>query len=747
VQRFHYHSETRTSSPRLYPALAPLILSFCLVVLFIGVWNHVRESEQPPFDDSLGYMLKAKVFWDMVGSGHWKNPFDLEPVFKPPGTVLMSYPFGFSEDYKGFLFRSAILPVLLFVSALCAAASRKEMSRRGQLDLVAVGLILASLPCFYHFEVVAEVNSPVVLGLVDNFLAAVSALAFGIGYRAIQKRSWFLVALSSLLTGLCLIIKPAGVIVALVIISLLILIKITSELVHPGGKLLSRHLFLFVITLSAGTALLLVVALKSEYLSHEMIALGNTAMTVLRNDFASTLSLNDKLYPSFGLNGIILGLTSAFAVFLVARDGIQLGGSRWTLLVKTLNPLLAAVVLSVGAAFWLIYTDQSQVRYLYPFAFLSLILLSIFLLDAIEGRSAPYTRLTIYGTAAVLFGGLTAMLYFHPFDTYWERAFGVNFRSPQTHEFRILGDLLLQRANDTGRDLDIYALDPGSDVSMSASTGTIAFTGDLQKILRPTKASFYVRTPVDFQRPSAVRFRDLVSADYILYYPGRSDPDRRSLLTGRESEKIAAEVATTTDWLMQAHEECGVKDVVVGKCAIKLVVNPKLFAESLAHWATTYSWRDVFQKENSNFFKMAARQKVSDDRVRTLGKEATEIFDRTIAIDKVEVETVSPLIFAFDWRALLGHLPDDVFFFVHVLDGNGKILSVDQIPLNSMSSQESNPTVSHHTEVKTHVEAAPGTLRYGFGLYQGSRAERLLTPDPPGSDFQGKRVVREVKLQ
>jgi hypothetical protein len=247
-------------------------------------------------------------------TGQWKNPLNLEPVVRPPGTILMSYPFGFSDEYKGFLARSVILPVFLFITALYVAASRRQMSRTEHLDLAAVALILASLPCFYHFEAVAGVNSPTYWGLVDSFLAAVAALAFATGYRAVQCRSWQLLALASLLTGLCLMIKPAGVIVAPVIVTVLIITKIFSDLNRPGGRLFSIQLFSFVITASAGTGLMLIAAFKSAYLSSETLKYGNTAMSVLRNDFASGISiarLEYALYPAFGLNIIALGLATA----------------------------------------------------------------------------------------------------------------------------------------------------------------------------------------------------------------------------------------------------------------------------------------------------------------------------------------------------------------------------------------------------------------------------------------------------
>jgi hypothetical protein len=406
-----------------------------------------------------------------------------------------------------------------------------------------------------------------------------------------------------------------------------------------------------------------------------------------------------------------------------------------------LKLLLAAAVSVVGAFFWLAYAELSQVRYFYPFAFVSLMLSAIFLLDALRGRTAPYTRLLIYGSGAMLFGSLMAMLYFPKIDTSWQQRFGVNLNSSSSHEERHLADMLLREAKTAARDLNVYAMDTSPDFASIQSASLVT------KVLKPTESGFTVTYPVDWRRPAAVLLKDLVFSDYILYHPITNGPYRNSLLTIHEIGNFPTEVATISAWLTQANDESGLKEVTTGRCAIKQVVSPLLFEESVEKWAATYNWPDTFKSENSGFFNNAERASVSSRQGQNGVRGATEIFDHTIAIDNVEVETVSPLIFGVDWRALPGPVPDGLFFFVHVLDGSGKIIAMGQFPLNSQVSPERNPTVSQHTNLKTYTDATSGTLRYGFGIFQGPHAEKLLTPDPAGADFAGNRVVREVKLK
>jgi hypothetical protein len=742
--------QSHTAHTSLVTLLAPLILCLCLIVLFFGVWKHVMGSEQPPFGDSIAYMQKAKVFWEMVASGHWKNPLNLEPAFRPPGTILMSYPFGFTEDFKGYLARSVILPILGFVAALYVATCRGRMSISEHLDLAAVALIIATLPCFFHFEAGVTIV-PVYWGLVDNFFAAVAALALAIGYRSVSKRSWYLLLFSSFTIGFCLMIKPAGTIVATTVILVLSAVMVANGLLASGDKLswrqalrsiFSLRMFSFLVTLSLGTGFFLVASLRSEYMSPAMLQYGNTAMKILRESFVTAFSVTNfkiMLYPSFGLNVVPLGFIAAIGIIRTSLEGARLGGLSWTI-TRLLNPLLAAVVLAVGAFFWLGYTGVSQVRYFYPFAFVSLLLVAIFLLDSLRGSAAPYARTFIYGSAIILFGNLTLMLYLPNTPGSWQRIFGVNLESSSGGEGKRLAGLLLRQARGAQRDLNVYALGTGE-------YGPITCWGETEKVLHPTEPTFNTAWPVDWRRVPVFRLENLFLSDYILYHPVT---DAANWTISHPTLKIGdlwQEVETISSWLTNANQQCGLNDLVFGQFAIKEVVSPKLFAQSLAKWAASRHWRDVFEYENSDFLLSSTPAKHGNVITHNSSEELAVTFERLIAIDAVQVETVSPLVLRVSWHAVSEKLPDNLYFFVHVMDDRGNMLSNCQFYLNSRLWVDSSPLVLHHTLVPSYIYVNSPTLRYGFGIFQGSHAERLLTPDPSGTDFGGKRVVREMKLR
>ncbi|KRE06931.1 hypothetical protein ASE63_23555 [Bosea sp. Root381] len=96
--------------------LPMLLVTLWLVFVAWSVWRSVEISEQPLIYDAVTYWLKARNFWGEITQGNFVNPLNVEPTGRPPGTVLMSYPFGFDASVKGFLFRSTFLAIALTVA-------------------------------------------------------------------------------------------------------------------------------------------------------------------------------------------------------------------------------------------------------------------------------------------------------------------------------------------------------------------------------------------------------------------------------------------------------------------------------------------------------------------------------------------------------------------------------------------------------------------------------------------------------
>lgn len=102
----HVGKISRTASTgNEYQRWAPLAaVVLWLTLIGWAIWHCVQASGQPIAFDAISYWLKARNVWASLAQGDWVNPLDVEPTSRPPGTVLMSYPFGFETRRTDFCF-------------------------------------------------------------------------------------------------------------------------------------------------------------------------------------------------------------------------------------------------------------------------------------------------------------------------------------------------------------------------------------------------------------------------------------------------------------------------------------------------------------------------------------------------------------------------------------------------------------------------------------------------------------------
>ncbi len=194
-------------------AAANTILRVCVPACWAtaicgGVWSVASKATEPPVYDAIGYIWKAKAIWERVAGHELFNPFNVVPTIRPPGTVLLSYPFGFNDSVNGYLFRSVAVPYVLWTVAVWLAVSPwlRRSAMAAALFIAAIG----TLPMFFQYAVGP---GPFVAywGLVDGFLGSLAGLAAAGLVRDWNRRSSpaFFMALAAACLGVC--VKPAGV--------------------------------------------------------------------------------------------------------------------------------------------------------------------------------------------------------------------------------------------------------------------------------------------------------------------------------------------------------------------------------------------------------------------------------------------------------------------------------------------------------------------------------------------------------
>src|SRR5438477_11832674 len=89
---------------KLKEQLPMICLISLLLVLALAIWSRISVSKMPPLYDGLSYAQKANYFWAAVRQGYWFDPLNIEPVIRPSGTVVFSYPLGWTQDFRTYYF-------------------------------------------------------------------------------------------------------------------------------------------------------------------------------------------------------------------------------------------------------------------------------------------------------------------------------------------------------------------------------------------------------------------------------------------------------------------------------------------------------------------------------------------------------------------------------------------------------------------------------------------------------------------
>ena len=350
-------------------ALPIIILLIWVVCIGVMEWQHVCASPQPPIYDAISYIGKATAFWDNVAQGWPHNPFDGVYSLRPPGTVLLSYPFGFSADYHGFLFRSIFVPFIIWIIAILIASwpARSTIKPVTFWPSILGVFLLGPMPFFFQFEHPTDAH----WGLVDGFLASMAALAVACAGRSLIKKSRKWVVFAALVSTFCLLIKPTGSIVLLFTALFWCGATLLSIILKDGLERREKFNFwLFgtiVFVLIGGVTSWLL--LQTSYLSQEVQTYMKQAVKILQAESGSALTFPifvSMLNSLFGPQLFIIVILGGFFNWKKTGNN-NFQPPSWLFLSSSFLFLL------IGGYFWLVITGISSIRYFYPFALMILI--------------------------------------------------------------------------------------------------------------------------------------------------------------------------------------------------------------------------------------------------------------------------------------------------------------------------------------------------------------------------------------
>jgi hypothetical protein len=690
-----------------------LVIGAWICFLGLALWQRAAHSAQPPVYDGISYLSKAAGVWAAIHRGEPFNPFGIEPVVRPPGTVLMSHPFGFTPTHQGYHFRSVFLPILLIVLAVRIAEGRGGRSGSRAYEVLAT-LLFSSLPMFYHLDFEEGVGGPSAWGLVDNFQAGCAALSMAALMRGVSSRSHRWIGAATALSSFALLIKPSGLMVMAIVAGVLFVWGVRAARADPSGP--TRRFF--VVALARMLAVFVAVTIAcvlGGYLSDRTLDYARKVLDLVRTLPSVPLARIPAMFHQVTGEAIVVWL-ALLAGLLWARRATA----------RQLEPAhnddafawLAATpaIWVLGVWYWqYVQAGAGQVRYFFPFLLMGLVCslpagrlawsLSPPAFRALLGLVCVAPSLMVAGLLssgdappATLqrLAGVTLTVGQHRIEVAQARAFVEDIRrrggpSPLVYSFaRRIPSTLFENV------------------------------GAHEAVLRPGSPTFRTVIPVDWVRGFAVRTEEIETADYILIGK-RTEEETRSLLSLRDAPNFDVEADVFEAWLGSVDDPSMLAVASDGpKLRLLAIRDPVALTQALEAFVAGRTWRPEFHAANPPSWwdpsDLASRMKFPVAAIDFEGVYLLHGLRLTRSSAELKVEA---------WWEETRHedLNASRYLFLHLVDERGAILQNLQIPLFPYEPPDRRRRARYSAVSYTAVDERVRFL--GFGVFSPNAAVPL----------------------
>lgn len=732
-----------SSSVRFQMFLSRAIPFMWIVFLGFAIWHDVKKTTMPPSYDALVYFEKGKNVWEHLNPKNFVNPLNVESTYRPPATVLMSFPFGYRDDFRGFYFRSIFIPVLCFMAAVYIAGYSTRTSTLRSWILCFAAIFLSSIPFFYHFEYTdSSLNDSAVpvyyWGLVDAFLGGVSALAAAACVRGIQKLSlkWF--TLSFVLASLCILIKPAGLLTMALIAGswcLFMVLELWAQDRESKKQVLKQSLLIggVMVAIYGST---LIMCFNSKYLSPGNLAYGKTAMETLKADFALPITLKTIWVFIFPSLGWILPIGTIILLILgwAARKDLHSDQNPRVLASLLLS---AFVALACGIWFWLFRTGITQVRFFVPLAMMAIVY-AVPLSLQILGHYRKLANIIIFSWCVQVIN--LGLLLLHPSPSeVWQQWSGVYLSTSSCRAEIAQAQELLSQSREKKTNSRVYALDT------SAAYGAFLSVASYASIIHPQQPSFEVEFPIDWESASVIRIHDIVTSDYLLFRPLYDPAARKRLLAMPSVQDLFEEKLLFEAALTDLTEQNGIQKISETSVRLLKITDPPKLLKSLEAMQGEHTWPAAFMRANPK--ECWTLQEIKNTWQSQSPAVSNLIFENTFEIDALQVDRSNGNInLRLWWKPLSEEAGKDWNLFIHELAKDGSILSNRAIALQG-ENQCSNDSPSHGVVVSFPASSNPPMYGIGIGFYRPTPKGLVLLHAQSGvRDWGNQRVVIAVPL-
>ncbi len=565
--------------------MSVIVVITWLAAIGTAEWFDAVAESEPPAWDAFTYAQKASNFWDAISHGKVMGLFDLQPTIRPPGTVLMSYPFGFSNFYGAYYFRSVFIPLVLVIVAVYIVGYFRDTPARTKWLLAALAITVGGMPFMFQFQGNGDIPSAVTWGLVDGFLAGVGAVAIGSARRSVTSVSPWWALGSSLAAAFCLLIKPAGLLVmAIVAASWVILIsfRVRWRFSRLWRDLELRRLCLvWLIGTAVIYGLTIASAFFSQYMGDANVTFGVTALAVLQQDFSVPVNV-DNLERFFHVS---LGYP------IIVLAGVGLASSACTRGERG-AAAVAALCGATGMWFWIVETGISQVRYFVPFGVMTFIVLVPSLLSLMQ-RLPAWLGFISAAASMLATAAITLLLIVPRPAESWQRSLGVNlssgvFRAEDEQALQLLTTL----QNEGTKAASIYFADLSSP---ARSFGAIVNYATFVNSALPRLS---IKWPVTWQSPTTFRLSDVTTADYLAFIPTHDAAQEKLSLESRTVPDLAAEDLLMKAWFSSLTPNDGVEVISETRLRLLRITDRNRVEQAIKKLRGAHDWRAVFLAAN-----------------------------------------------------------------------------------------------------------------------------------------------------
>ncbi len=718
---------------RLEKAAPIFAVGLWCCAIAIGLAWAVRGAVEPPVWDALSYTLKAYSFWQAIDIGEWFDPFLLPLTDRPPGTILMSYPFGWSDNFRWFYFRSCFIPIMLLAIAIYIAGWSRYLTRPGHWLLASLAVALAGMPIFFQFQRNDFLPAAVSWGLVDGFLAGVCGVAAAAVVRSVTTRSIAWSAVAAFTGGFSLWVKPSGLgLMALTGLAWLALLGASLQW-RIGEIWRDRRLLRFVsfsliiaVTLFAAATDL---SFRSGYFSAENIAFGHRVLAIINSEFSAPITLNvfeDLIRTSFGY-AIPLLLAAGLVTALRNRAGYA-------------NAATALFCFLVGIWFWLIETEVNQIRYFLPFVVMAFIFLLPPLMKWLEGLE-PEIVYTFAGAIILPTAVITAFLLSPippPYRWQWHAGISLHVNDYQAENDQAAAFLEQLRAEGV-KQATVYLTDTTSVLRNLQSVW------DNSRVTNLPAPQVSVIVPLDWQRATTIRteeFSNYIGAEYI-----RDAATRDAILAQRQVPDFVSLVRLFNAWISSLSEANGISVISDTRVRLIRIVDRSKFEYALAQLEADHDMPQAYHDANPRRWwssdELAARTPTPTI-AKTIALHPENDSAPALQVRGADVTVENGGVQGLFWIEAAGGTPlgNDWYVFAHLIDADGKIVSNAQTDLVSGPGPFPERPIRYY---RLFYEARPGNaVALAFGVYKpmGQDAAFLLNDQKEWkSDWEGRRII------